>query len=75
MKIDKKDLGRWLLDRRQSAGLTQQESADELGFSTCQSISNWERGVSSPSPMRLKELVRYYEVPVDEFRADMHQFF
>ncbi len=41
-------LGSFLKNAREKAGLTQQEVAQRLSYTSAQFVSNWERGVSSP---------------------------
>jgi transcriptional regulator with XRE-family HTH domain len=53
-----RELGRWLADKRNVAGLTQQEAADRMECTNTR-ISNWECGVRD---MSAKELVRYCEI-------------
>lgn len=51
---------------RESAGLTQMEVADKLGYSTSQFISNWERGLSAPPLKVIKSLAGLYGIPMEE---------
>lgn len=41
-------VGKLLREARQSTGLTQQEVAKRLSYSSSQFVSNWERGLSLP---------------------------
>lgn len=75
MLVNKQELGSWLLEQRKASGLTQQEASDFLGYDNYQSISNWERGVSSPPLVKLMMLVDIYEIPIKKFRREMHSFF
>lgn len=59
-------LADFLKTRRVSAGLSQKDVADKLGYSTPQFISNWERGVSQPPINILKKLGEMYKVPAEE---------
>ena len=43
-----KVVGGFLKGAREKAGLTQQDVARELNYSTPQFVSNWERGISLP---------------------------
>ncbi|MGZ3652458.1 MAG: helix-turn-helix domain-containing protein [Bdellovibrionota bacterium] len=59
-------LGEYLQEMRVKAGLTQREVSLELGYSSAQFISNFERGISSPPLKKLKELIRMYRMPVEK---------
>jgi transcriptional regulator with XRE-family HTH domain len=59
-------LSDFLKTKRISAGLSQKDVADRLGYSTPQFISNWERGVSQPPIAILKKLGEIYKVSADE---------
>jgi transcriptional regulator with XRE-family HTH domain len=59
-------LSKFLKDKRESAGLSQKQVADKLGYTTPQFISNWERGVSSPPLKTLKKVGELYHVSADE---------
>ena len=66
--MQKKDvnLGKFLKDKREAAGLSQKEVADKLGYTTPQFVSNWERGVSQPPLKTLKKIGEMYKVSSDE---------
>ena len=76
-KAFKKQLGLFLKKKRVSAGLTQRNVARHFDFTTAQYISLWERGVSAPSLIALKELVRLYEMDREEvislFESNLHR--
>lgn len=59
-------LADFLKQKRVSAGLSQRDVADKLGYSTPQFISNWERGVSHPPINALKKLGELYKVSADD---------
>ena len=59
----KESLNVYLKKARQKAGLSQGDVAKELGYSSPQFISNWERGLSSPPLDTLSDLVRIYAIP------------
>jgi transcriptional regulator with XRE-family HTH domain len=59
-------LAAYLKKKRIEAGLTQSEVASELGYSSPQFISNWERGLANPPVFVLKNLTRLYGVSADE---------
>lgn len=47
---------------RVRAGLSQGDTAVQLGYSTPQFISNWERGISLPPPKCVSKLALLYRV-------------
>lgn len=51
-------LGEWLAEKRQEAGMTQQQVGEQMD-SAKQRISNWETGYRE---MNAKDLVRYCEI-------------
>lgn len=51
---------------RVRAGLTQREVADQLGYSTPQYVSNWERGMCLPPMNALSKLVKLYGLDREE---------
>lgn len=59
-------LADFLKRKRVSAGLSQRDVADKLGYSTPQFISNWERGVSNPPIASLKRLGEMYRIDAQE---------
>ena len=62
----KEPLNIYLKKARQKSGLSQGDVAKELGYSSPQFISNWERGLSSPPLDTLSDLVRIYSIPGKE---------
>lgn len=59
-------LAEFLKQKRVTAGLSQRDVADKLGYSTPQFISNWERGVSHPPISALKKLGELYKVSAED---------
>ena len=59
-------LASFLKKKRVEAGLTQSEVASQLGYSSPQFISNWERGLANPPVFILRNLTKLYKVPADE---------
>lgn len=51
--------------RRRAAGMSQTEAAGKLEVKQA-AVSKWERGETSPSVEKLKELARLYGCTVDE---------
>ncbi len=58
-------LGQFLKESRIEKGLSQTEVAKKFKYEQ-QFISNWERGVSSPPLRTLKDLAKFYQVPLEE---------
>lgn len=55
----RKQLGRWLKQMREEAGLTQADLAKALGYDNAQIISNIERGVSAIPQKRIKDFAQH----------------
>ena len=53
-------MGQELKKLRLKTGLKQKEVAAQLGYSSPQFVSNWERGISSPPVKVLKQLAGIY---------------
>ncbi len=51
-----------LLQARKKKNLTQKDVSTQLGYSTAQFISNWERGVSFPPAKVIRKLAEIYTV-------------
>ena len=62
----KKNLSTFLKDKRVKAGFTQAEIAKQLGYTSPQFVSNWERGMSNPPIETLKQIGKLYSVSMDE---------
>ncbi len=56
--LREKHVGEFLKSIRTKAGLTQQELAKKLSYSTAQFISNWERGISLPPTEVLPKIIQ-----------------
>jgi transcriptional regulator with XRE-family HTH domain len=67
MKNKHKGFGRYLREKRRDAGLSQQNAASALGYSSPQFISNLERG-TCPVPLnRIRQFIDLYKIDHDEF--------
>lgn len=67
MKNKHKGFGRYLREKRREAGLSQQNVANALGYSSPQFISNLERG-TCPVPLnRIRQFIDLYKIDQDEF--------
>lgn len=62
----KSNFAEFLRDSRTKAGLSQIEVAKDLGYSTSQFISNWERELAAPPVKVLKRLGKLYSVSADK---------
>lgn len=64
--IRKAPISDLLKKARENSGLSQAEVARELGYSSPQFVSNWERGLSSPPVPKLKKLCKMYQLSIDQ---------
>ena len=55
------EIGQELKRLRIKSGLKQKDVAKELGYSSAQFVSNWERGVSTPPVKSVKKLASLYK--------------
>lgn len=65
MKGNFKDLGKYLAEKRLEKGLSQNEVANLLGYSSGQFISNFERGICAPPLKKLRVLMGLYSLSLD----------
>jgi transcriptional regulator with XRE-family HTH domain len=66
MEILFKSLGQYLRDQRVKKGLTQGEVAHELGYSSPQFVSNFERGLCAPPYSKVGSLIKLYRLNGEE---------
>ena len=59
-------LGKHLQDARKRACFTQNQIKKMLGYSSAQFISNFERGIAAPPPVKLKKLIKLYRLDKEE---------
>ena len=52
-----------LADRRREVGLSQRAVADDLGYTTPQLVSNWERYLIMPPFEKMRKLSKMYKMP------------
>lgn len=57
----------YLKDSRITAGLSQRDVSEKLGYTTSQFVSNWERGLSTPPTKAVKKLAELYNLKIEEF--------
>jgi transcriptional regulator with XRE-family HTH domain len=66
LKRAHEEFGRFLGKARERKSLTQREVSLALKYSSPQFISNFERGISLPPLVKLKKLIKIYELNLDE---------
>jgi transcriptional regulator with XRE-family HTH domain len=59
-------ISQFLKKAREKTGLSQGEVAKNLGYDSCQFISNWERGMAAPPLTVLGRLAKLYNVKGEE---------
>jgi transcriptional regulator with XRE-family HTH domain len=59
-------LGQFLKTKREKAGLTQKQVAEELGYTTPQFISSWERGEREPPMNVIWRLASIYNIAAEK---------
>lgn len=62
MIINKQAFGDFLAKARIESGLSQLQLARELGYSSPQYVSNWERGICGPPLDKLNQLSKTLEI-------------
>lgn len=65
LMFEMEQIGKRIAGLRKTNNLTQQDLADQLGV-TYQAVSNWERGLSMPDVVRLKDLAAFFNLSIDE---------
>lgn len=76
-------LGTLLKEKRIEKGITQMSLAKELGYSSPQFVSNWERGMCSPAFDTLPTVCKILGIPkkeiieiiIDETRSELEANF
>lgn len=58
-----------LKQMRKKSGLSQNQVADKLGYSTGQFVSNWERGLIIPPISTLKTLAKMFKTPICDVKS------
>ena len=66
--LDSIKVGNFIMEKRKSLGMTQQQLADKLNISF-QAISKWENGTTYPNIELLRDLAIVLDVSVDEILA------
>ena len=66
MVFERTRLGKFLRASRMAAKLSQAKVSKELGYSSPQFISNWERGISSPPLKALPKIAQLYRISPEE---------
>lgn len=66
MRLVMRTLNDYLRQKRVDSGLSQLDVARELGYSSPQFVSNWERGLVSPPLETIAVLIDLYKIPANE---------
>jgi transcriptional regulator with XRE-family HTH domain len=66
MRLVMKTLNEYLREKRVDSGLSQLDVARELGYSSPQFVSNWERGLVSPPLETIAVLIDLYKISSSE---------
>lgn len=66
MRAKKMTLNAYLKEKRVASGLSQSEVASELGYTSPQFVSNWERGLVRPPLETLSVLTDLYKISKNE---------
>lgn len=69
LMFEMEQIGKRIAGLRKSHNMTQQDLADQLGV-TYQAVSNWERGLSMPDVVRLKDLASFFGLSLDEIMGN-----
>lgn len=69
-----KILAKKLRTARERNGLTQSDVAKEMGYSTAQFVSNWERALSYPPPKVIPRLAKMYGLKQSTIKLSIYQF-
>ena len=64
-------MDKYLKQKRIEANLSQLQLATQLGYTSPQFVSNWERGVALPPLKICKELARLLKVSRKEMRHEL----
>lgn len=60
------ELGQYLKEKREEAGLSQREVGEALGYNGSQFVSNFERGLCAPPLAKMSILMKLYKIPMTE---------
>lgn len=66
MRLVMRTMNEYLRQKRLESGLSQLDVARELGYSSPQFVSNWERGLVSPPLETISVLIDLYKISADE---------
>ena len=59
-------IGKFLKHKRKAAGLSQNDVAKKMNYTSCQFVSIWERGLSAPPPETFIILCTLYHLTKDD---------
>lgn len=74
VSIRRSIVGEYLHEKRTHRGLTQQDVARKLKYSSPQFVSNWERGIALPPMDALPVLVKMYDIDPEEIIEVLMQY-
>jgi transcriptional regulator with XRE-family HTH domain len=63
------EMKEYLKSKRELAGVTQKDLSKNLGYTSPQFISNWERGISYPPVDCLKKISNFLKADIVEFKG------
>lgn len=66
MRLVMRTMNEYLRQKRLESGLSQLDVARELGYSSPQFVSNWERGLVSPPLETISVLIDLYKISPSE---------
>lgn len=69
LMFEMEQIGKRISSHRKQRNMTQQDLADQMGV-TYQAVSNWERGISIPDVLRLKDLSALFDISLDELMGN-----
>ncbi len=62
MRVSLNSLSQYLKEKREECGMSQLEVARQLGYSSPQFVSNWERGIVAPPIETIAVLIDLYKI-------------
>lgn len=63
---DRPPIAKALIEQRLKLNKTQHDISEQLGYSSPQFISNWERGIAKPPINSLRQVAKAYKMPVTD---------
>ncbi len=66
MRISLNSLSQYLKEKREECGMSQLDVAKQLGYSSPQFVSNWERGIVAPPIETIAVLIDLYKIQASQ---------